>query len=258
MPDVAGTFPCQACGRRFAWRPENAGKSGTCACGAKLVCPTIKPSASDNLYELAPVAVATSAPKFSAAVGALTVAFPATPNAGAASATSAAPEAGGRTLSYASPRRTKPDITESIQWQAPLWILSGGICVEMAAALLRGGSFRFIAEMQALGLKLLLSTALMLVAVLIATKARGIALGPFWLATLKLAALSVGPGALMDILWPLFVFIPFGGLIGLVLEFVLFFALLGFFFNLDESDTWYCLCVMFIVDVTVSLAFSFL
>jgi hypothetical protein len=35
--------------------------------------------------------------------------------------------------------------------------------------------------------------------------------------------------------------------VGWVAEFVLYFALLGVLFELDESDTWYCVCVIFLV-----------
>jgi hypothetical protein len=42
-----------------------------------------------------------------------------------------------------------------------------------------------------------------------------------------------------------------GGLAGLGVQFVLYFALLGALFDLDESDTWYCVWVIFLVRLAV-------
>jgi hypothetical protein len=38
-------FACQSCGRQYRWKPEMAGRSAKCACGAKLVVPTEAPAA---------------------------------------------------------------------------------------------------------------------------------------------------------------------------------------------------------------------
>jgi uncharacterized Zn finger protein (UPF0148 family) len=40
-------FSCPTCGKSFRWKPEFAGRSAKCACGAKLVVPTEAPAASD-------------------------------------------------------------------------------------------------------------------------------------------------------------------------------------------------------------------
>jgi len=87
----------------------------------------------------------------------------------------------------------------------------------------------------------------------VAAKFRGIDLGKFGPAVLKLAAVSVAPGAVFDLFFPLLNIVPLGGLIGGVGVFVLYFALLGMFFDLDQSDTWYCVMVMFIVGVVFYL-----
>jgi len=101
------------------------------------------------------------------------------------------------------------------------------------------------------GAQLVLGTAVMLIGVLVAVKFRGIALGPFWPAVLKLAAVSVAPDAVVNVLSPALAVIPLGFLIGLVVEFCLYFALLGVFFDLDESDTWYVVCVVFVLNVGI-------
>src|SRR5207249_2030428 len=80
---------------------------------------------------------------------------------------------------------------------------------------------------------------------------RAIALGPFWVAVFKLAAVSVAPGATVALLTPALNFIPLGAILGWIGEFALYFALLGVFFDLDESDTWYCVCVIFLLNLGV-------
>jgi hypothetical protein len=96
---------------------------------------------------------------------------------------------------------------------------------------------------------LTVGTAVMLLAMLIAAKIRGIDLGRLGVAAYKLAAISIAPAAAVQFLSPITTFIPFGGIIGLVVQFVLFFALLGALFDLDESDTWYCVWTMFFTRV---------
>jgi hypothetical protein len=39
-------FSCPSCGKSFRWKPEFAGRSAKCACGAKLVVPAEAPSPS--------------------------------------------------------------------------------------------------------------------------------------------------------------------------------------------------------------------
>ena len=64
----------------------------------------------------------------------------------------------------------------------------------------------------------------------------------------------MGPSGLVLLLRPFLGIIPFGGLIELLILLVLFYALLGAFFDLDESDTWYCVMIWFIVWVATYLA----
>jgi len=261
----AGKFRCEVCGRRFTWRPEIAGREAKCPCGSTVICPECQPGVEDDLYDLAPSEAIpepqTKKPAVTRAVP--TPALPVIPMANPVDAASVAQAhvapVGGRTLAYATPKLDNSDPAEVIQLQAPLWILAGGVCVEVAAAYFQsGGSRSFVGQVLLLGLGLFITTPLMLVAVMITAKFRGIKLGAFWPAIIKLAAISIGPGAAVDLLRPILMFIPFGGLGGLLLEFVLFFALLGLFFDLDESDTWYCLCVMFIVNVSVYLTLKFM
>lgn len=260
-----GKFRCDACGRRFTWRAEIAGREAKCPCGNTVICPEREPGADDDLYDLAPtpiVAPAAGEQKSGAATASGAVPVLPLSNPVAAAWARSTPlsgkPAGGRALAYATAKHDKSDPVGVIHLQAALWILAGSVCVEVAAAYFQATPLLgFTALVQRLGLGLLASTALMLVAVLIAAKFRGIALGPFWPAVIKLAAISIGPGAAVDLMRPILMLIPLGGLVGLLVQFVLFFALLGVFFDLDESDTWYCLVVMFIVDAAVVVTAAF-
>lgn len=59
MQSAEPKFSCPACGKRYRWKPEMAGRSAKCACGGKLVVPAQQP-ATEN-----PVAIATK-PELSA------------------------------------------------------------------------------------------------------------------------------------------------------------------------------------------------
>jgi hypothetical protein len=48
--------------------------------------------------------------------------------------------------------------------------------------------------------------------------------------------------------------IPLGLLIGVIIQFVLYFALIGTLFKLDESDTWYVVGVVFVISVALHFA----
>jgi hypothetical protein len=68
-------FACPACGKQYRWKPELAGRSAKCACGAKLVVPSDAPAtATGTATDPAPAAaaartnaVASAPPKVAAA-----------------------------------------------------------------------------------------------------------------------------------------------------------------------------------------------
>ena len=97
-------------------------------------------------------------------------------------------------------------------------------------------------------------TILMLAGIIPAARWRGVELGSFWTVVLKLAAITAAPSAVVRLVSPVLDVVPLGGLVGWIGEFVLYFALLGVLFDLDESDTWYCVCVIFLVRLAVYFA----
>src|SRR4051794_17044280 len=52
---IAGIFSCDACGKRYAWKPQLAGKRAKCGCGAQIVVPHANQTAPDegDLYDVA-------------------------------------------------------------------------------------------------------------------------------------------------------------------------------------------------------------
>jgi hypothetical protein len=245
---------CPVCNKEFPWDVRYAGRKARCVCGRIMEYPRLPPGPPDALaqegdgprdeYDLAPD---TPAP--------LTVA--AHPVQEPAETISGQPAKPGQILNY----RTNPGVgsnsapvdldTEKLTKQIlPLWILTGGLLVEGFIAFLHARSNPMPAMIHLfVGIGVL--TLLMMAGVLIAARVRQIQFGSYGSAALRLSAVVVGVAAVNDLLAPLASFIPFGGLGLLLVNFALYFALLGAFFDLDESDTWYCICVIFLVHLVV-------
>jgi hypothetical protein len=75
---------------------------------------------------------------------------------------------------------------------------------------------------------------------------------------LRVAAISVAPAAVGDLIMPIAQLIPLiGGLLQMGVQFVLYFALLGVLFDMDESDTWYCVMLIFLINVGIYFLLRF-
>jgi hypothetical protein len=227
-------FECDQCGKRFRWKPDLAGKRVRCTCGSIMTCPA-QPPEWDALYDLQPEAPAPQAP---------------TPAKVA--------------LAYRAPKedlaaRNDPETIKN--FYMPMWLLAGGIVIELIAAVFSRHS---VAALSGIGVDVILGTALMLAGLLIAAKFRQIDLGSFWTTAFKLSAISVAPAAVVLLITPILnvlpviplgssplLSLPLGALLGLGVQFLLYFALLGALFDLDESDTWYCVWVIFLVRLAV-------
>jgi hypothetical protein len=216
-----------------------AGRAARCPCGAEIRCPE-QPEAEDGGYELAPE------PVRAARVERPVVA----PAAGPVAA--AAPMLGYQTPRKALPKdqRVEADVETLKNQTIPIWLLGGGVVVELIASFIESRHDLKAAVIH-ISFELVVGTVLMLAGVLIAARARGIQIGSFWTAALRVAAISVAPAAVGDLIMPIAWMIPFGGLLQLGVQFVLYFALLGVLFDLDESDTWYCVTIIFLVNLGV-------
>lgn len=163
-----------------------------------------------------------------------------------------------RPLSYRAPADESPapaDPETLRDLWIPLWLLAGGVAVHVVAALLTAPTFKV--ALAGIAVQLVAGTGVMLVGILLAARFRGVQLGRFWTTVFKLAAVSVAPTAILILVQPVLWIIPFGWLIGWVAVFILYFVLLGVLFDLDESDTWYIVCTVFIISVALRFIMLF-
>ena len=161
-------------------------------------------------------------------------------------------------LGYKSAKRDpadKPelDVQKLTRQTLPLWLLTGGLLIEGLMTCLRVAWWSVNPNVAFLHflVDVAFSTAVMTAGVLIVARLRQIPIGSFHSAVLRLAALIVASDAVSDMLAPAAMFIPFGGLALLLLNFALYFALLGTLFEMDESDTWYCMGIIFIIHLSL-------
>jgi hypothetical protein len=158
-------------------------------------------------------------------------------------------------LSYRAPGLDKPPMADAEEIKdryLPVGVLIGGVAIELlVAAIWPRRASQPLLEMVT---DLTFGTALLMLAMWIASRLRHIDLGRPRDALLKLAAISIGPAAMLQFAWPILVILPLGIIVGFTAEFVLFFALLGAMFDLDEADTWFCVMLIFIVRVASYVA----
>jgi hypothetical protein len=220
-------FACAGCGKRYAWKPALAGRRVRCGCGATMTCPAAAPAADEETYDFAPMRVEAIPEPVPAPVA---------------------------SLAYRAPKEevaVRGDTERIRDIRMPLWILTGGVVVEVVAGLIHRRSFE--AAMLHVGVNLIFGTVVMVAGMMVAAKMRGLVLGNFWNVVFKLSAIAIAPTALVSLLMPgLIVLFCIGYLIALALAFVLYFALIGALFDLDQGDTWYCVIVIFCVNVMVS------
>jgi hypothetical protein len=245
MVSAPGIFQCDNCQRRFRWKAELAGRKVKCPCGQILTTPPCAP-ADEPLYDLVDTSENSADP---------------IPNAQPSSANPTAHPLSYRSApNVASPDHNLPDKVRDVQ--APLALLTAGIFIQCVSALLesRHGIVptSAFAALAWVGLELMLNTIVMVPAVFIAARFRAIDFGRFPTALLKLAAIAIAPGAFGTFIYFFIQVVPFSGLIAAALTFVFYFTLIGFLFDLDQSDTWYCVCVIFILNLAIYFASHFL
>jgi DNA-directed RNA polymerase subunit RPC12/RpoP len=199
--DDAG-FSCTQCGKRFRWRAALAGKKARCPCGSVIVCPSSPPQAPQE-YEPVPTDPLPVKPVVAMR------ALPVNP----------------MQLAY-QPAKREFDPERFKNLTLPLWLLAGGIIVQLVADLITSHG-EILSAAILVGVQVIIGTAIMLVGILLAAKMIGVRLGQFWTAIFKLSAISVAPAAVVAIATPALNFIPLGFFLGWLIEFVLYFALLA-------------------------------
>jgi hypothetical protein len=137
----------------------------------------------------------------------------------------------------------------------PLAFVAIGTVIEIALGFFgrRGGVEGALAGGHYVGVKLVVNTIAMLIAILILGKLRGISFGPMPTALLKLCGISIGPGAIGTLVGVMFSWMPLGIVLGWIAGFVLYFAAIGALFDLDQEDTWWCVVTIFVVKIAVAM-----
>lgn len=223
---------CDSCGAQFRWKRELVGKRVKCACGHMIRVEMMhlpEPSFDDE-YDLAPQAPMPVKP----------IRQTVQPKG----------------LAYqSSPTQTAPGVDAYVfdrlkDIQIPVALIAAGTLVEFAKVFFRSPVRGYSQGFALIGIGLVLQTALLLTGAFAAAKLRGLSFGPFWIALLKLTAIAIAPGAAGALVQ--LALTPFGiigSLVSAIATFVAFFTLYGVLFDLDESDTWFCVCINFILAV---------
>jgi hypothetical protein len=221
-------FACEHCGRSFRWSPQLAGKRLKCPCGQFLSVPASLPTPGENLPEFAPATQPTAHRV--------------------------------QPIEYQQPSTRSSQINELFpdrvkDFYMPLALIAAGVAIHLAHELIFGS----VNSLAITGRNLILSMAISFAAILLAGRIRKISFGPWPVAAMKLSALLIGGSGAAILIRPLFfplLMIPVSFGVGAVLvmlastvpELIVYFVLLGTLFDLDESDTWYCLCWMFVFN----------
>ena len=231
MPEAIGKLACGQCGRNYAWKPEYAGRSLKCKCGATIKAPAAAPSTKPVSAKAAPAAakpvpVAAGAgpadiddieqmlsqaaeydvkdepappPKPAARVTTAQTVMP----AGGVAVAAAATGPGSPLLGYA--RTIRKPVDEGTQgavvtdFYVPLVLIALGLLVYYFDARLYG-----IRSIPVAGIfivfKTVINLALVFIALLIGVQLIDLGLGPIGPALLKIAAVALLPAALSDII----------------------------------------------------------
>jgi len=228
MSTTPASLHCEACGQTYAWKPQLAGKTARCRCGASLRIPLNPPAA--------PAASPGSPPLPALAYGSRPL--------------------NQREEALARARRNfDPEKFRNLH--GPLAIIAVGMLILFLFTWSAAGTRSLTHAMLSVWGELLLAVPAMFLAVFIICRLRGLKLGPLHLVVLKLLAIIIGPAAITMLLQFPLAFIPLGFLANWLIGFCLYFALFGVFFGLDQEDTWYCVLTIVLVDIAAGLLLHF-
>ncbi len=263
----SGEFACDRCGKRFRWTRSLAmgGRPVRCPCGNVMRVPTERPEhaevhAEEHLHHDRTSSAVVQHSHHAVPADAEDAAHPVAPAHSAYPAPQAHAAAAAAPFNYQRQQfSTDPFDPDALKnFQMPLCLLVGGIVVDSVVCYFRSDSLGQAAQHVLYGLVAM--TAVTLIAVLVAAKFREIQLGPLSTAVLKLAAIAAASTALYTLVFPIaqalpslpiltLCSIPLGYAVSLLAYGVLSFALLGVFFDLDQSDAWYCVSVMIVISI---------
>jgi hypothetical protein len=230
-------FNCAACGKKFRWKPEIAGRKAKCTCGNVIDVPaTLDAPPPDDLYDLAP---SDEPPKRKSNP---------TPAQGVSVQSTAAPVATAQPtamLGYAS-NKSKSRFDENYgsggvtgnpfrDLYLPIaLILVGTLVTVLEMMYFSGRKLGFTFAVPYVALYLVINLAILFAACLLAVKIMDMGFGPLGQGILKLSAISIAPAALAAIITYL-LHDPFG-MVGASISLGLYWGLFYYFFDLDGQE----------------------
>jgi hypothetical protein len=243
MTELSTRFTCDACGKAYRWKPELAGRRVKCACGHVMTAPAAPPAEEEELYDLVPDTEVKPAIKVTVIEHPFERPKPFKPGDAVAYARRQTPHADLVVDQYF------PDRVKDLY--LPLALIAGGTVIEIAITVF-GRSMPLWKAGAAVGLYMIIHVAIMFFTALFAAKVLSISFGPIPTAILKLCGIAIGPGAVGSLLGVMLAFLPIvGPLIGWLAGCILYFAMIGALFDLDESDTFYVVVFIFLAKILV-------
>lgn len=251
-------FACASCGAQFLWSPDRAGKRGKCKCGTVLDIPTKPPQPEPRSQ---PDPDPHPNPDPAASGFAMDVVEPLDIAPPIARKAPPARPAAAKVLDYkAAPKKDADFETQLKNFKAPLILLVAGFFAHLGASYwLTRDLFNKPGLDHILGFvaaAIAVNAALITVGVIAAARSKQIELKPYSYAFLKLASISAASMAANEVALVPLRFIPMciGPLLAWLIGFSVYFALLGFLFDLDQEDTWYLVKVIFLMRIILFFA----
>jgi hypothetical protein len=212
------------------------GKTGRCACGKIMKVPS-RPTTGPVPATPPPLPAARPSPRLADAPAGMPafLRMPEVPTPGDDRVLDAQTEAELReTGAYGEEDAAKPDLRRD--YHVPLAMLAIGVIVTFID-LNVGGAFGAVVAAVGTVIKLVVWSAIFTAGAMLAVWLAGINLGPVWPGALKLAAVSVGPSALGDLVTHLLGGDMAVGIIGGTLGVVVCWAMMSYLFRLDGGQT---------------------
>lgn len=232
---------CGACGKSYAWTTALAGRKVKCRCGQVMTAPTAPVAERDesDLYDVAPDPDVAQRERSPAPLTSTVVTT--------GSAAHAVSYARRETVGETAVDRYFPDRVKDLY--LPLGLIAGGTVIEVLIAVF-GSSMSLHRAFLGVGAYVIVNTVLMLATVFVVAKIWRIGFGPVPTAIIKLCGISIGPGAIGSVVSLVLGFLScIGALIGWLVGCVLYFALIGALFDLEETETWTVCISVFIVKL---------
>jgi len=257
-------FACDACGRRFGWRAELAGRKAKCPCGAVLTVPAQPIPREQSFYDLVDEHDKASAPPARAPVAAQPVPDDPAPEVAPAPPLPAAlPRAavaqrqtGVGVVPYRSAPTQRQTVTSVIEGSPakdlylPITLILVGTVVQfLQFGLVSKWRLHFSSMAVFVGVRLVVDLVLIFIGLYIAARLLSLGLGAPMQAILKIAAIAMAPGPAGAILS--YVIGDTTGMLGWGVSLVLYYSLFVLLFELELQEAMIAVMIIWVVRTWV-------